>query len=125
MKKTFTILLTSLLLLFIHATIHAEETSYYYEDLVTFSVTKQDSSYFIITTISSNRKVFLKDPIMKVRTSDDELLTFPGVIVINGSTPLKINVDKRGNTHPDFISIAQFTATPEQFELIKCGIVKI
>ena len=73
-----------LLLLAIGLSAQAQE---YFADGYTFSygVAKQDSLYSIVATVKSNCMVFLKDPIMKIRTFSDELIELKGTVISNAS----------------------------------------
>ena len=73
-----------LLLCTIGLTTQAQE---YFVDGYTFTygVAKQDSLYSIVATVKSNCMVFLKDPIMKIRTFSDELIELKGTVISNAS----------------------------------------
>ena len=73
-----------LLLCTIGLTTQAQE---YFVDGYTFTygVAKQDSLYSIVATVKSNCMVFLKDPIMKIRTFSDELIELKGTVICNAN----------------------------------------
>ena len=90
-----------------------------------YSVAKQDTSYFIIATVTSDNMRFLSEPTMKVRTFNDEVITLSGVLLSNDS-------ETSGFIYGGFVipiteksSTAQFKITPQQFEELKNGVSKI
>lgn len=92
---------------------------------VRFNVIRQDTAYFIITTVMSNRMTFLNNPTMKIRTFKDSVLTLSGNNIGSGSTSAGIVA---GNVIAPITSIytnAQFPVTPEVFELLRDGVAKI
>ena len=86
---------------------------------------KQDSSYFIIATVRSDRMRFLNDPTMKIRTFNDSVITLSGVLIGNGSRTTGVVSGNVVIPVTEINSTAQFSITPEQFEEIKVGISKI
>ncbi|WP_299089517.1 hypothetical protein [uncultured Bacteroides sp.] len=113
-----------LLLLAIGLSAQAQE---YFADGYTFSygVAKQDSLYSIVATVKSNCMVFLKDPIMKIRTFSDELIELKGTVISNASENGGTIVNNVILADTDISSIAQFWITPDQLELLQHGIAKI
>lgn len=113
-----------LILLAIGLSAQAQE---YFADGYTFSygVAKQDSLYSIVATVKSNCMVFLKDPIMKIRTFSDELIELKGTVISNASENGGTIVNNVILADTDISSIAQFWITPDQLELLQHGIAKI
>ena len=113
-----------LLLCTIGLTTQAQE---YFVDGYTFTygVAKQDSLYSIVATVKSNCMVFLKDPIMKIRTFSDELIELKGTVISNASENGGTIVNNVILADTDIRSIAQFWITPDQLELLQHGIAKI
>jgi Ni,Fe-hydrogenase I large subunit len=113
-----------LLLCTIGLTTQAQE---YFVDGYTFTygVAKQDSLYSIVATVKSNCMVFLKDPIMKIRTFSDELIELKGTVISNASENGGTIVNNVILADTDISSIAQFWITPDQLELLQHGIAKI
>lgn len=113
-----------LLLLAIGLSAQAQE---YFADGYTFSygVAKQDSLYSIVATVKSNCMVFLKDPIMKIRTFSDELIELKDTVISNASENGGTIVNNVILADTDISSIAQFWITPDQLELLQHGIAKI
>jgi hypothetical protein len=93
----------------------------------TYGVAKQDSLYSIVATVKSNCMVFLKDPIMKIRTFSDELIELKGTVICNANEESDFEVIMDNVIIPDtnIRSIAQFWITPDQLELLQHGIAKI
>ena len=91
----------------------------------TYGVAKQDSLYSIVATVKSNCMVFLKDPIMKIRTFSDELIELKGTVISNASENGGTIVNNVILADTDISSIAQFWITPDQLELLQHGIAKI
>lgn len=71
--------------------------------------------------------VFLKDPIMKIRTFSDELIELKGTVICNTNedSDYEVIVDNVILADTDIRSIAQFWITPDQLELLQHGIAKI
>ena len=125
MKKILLSLLATLLVS-ITGTAQAQE---YFADGYTFTygVAKQDSLYSIVATVKSNCMVFLKDPIMKIRTFSDELIELKGTVICNANedSDYEVIVDNVILADTDIRSIAQSWITPDQLELLQQGIAKI
>ena len=90
-----------------------------------YSVAKQDTSYYIIATVSSDRMRFLAEPTMKVRTFTDDVITLKGVIIGNNSESAGIMIGNMMYPVTEISSTAQFSVSPEQLEAIKNGVSKI
>ena len=90
-----------------------------------YSVLKQDSMYYIIATVSSDRMKFLKEPTMLIKTFDDEVIVLKGELFDTDADV--VNVGSSDILIPASIirSTAQFKVTSCQFEQIKKGISKI
>ena len=90
---------------------------------VQYNVVKNDSTYYIVVIVESDRLHFMNEPSMKVLTFNDETLTFPGVVVTNGSFAgaLMVSSVVMGSVY----SMAQFSVTPQEFEKMKDGIAEI
>ena len=129
MKKLFCIWLVTFVI-GIHG-LPAQTVGYTYKALAAegctmkYSVAKQDSSYYIIATVRSDRMTFLSEPTMKVRTFDDEVITFTGTAIGNGSQSAGIVSGNIIIPVTEISSTAQFKVTPDQFESIKSGIAKV
>ncbi|MCQ2199277.1 MAG: hypothetical protein MJZ19_06100 [Paludibacteraceae bacterium] len=91
-----------------------------------YSVVNQDTSYFIIATVMSDRMYFLDNPTMKVRTFDNYVITLHGKVI--GNTTETSNgyvIGNAVNSTPIVKSTAQFPITPDVLELFKNGVYKV
>ena len=99
---------------------YAQTVSYTYKPLaaegcsVTYSVARQDTTYYIIAIVESDRLNFMKESTMLVKNFDNEILELTGIISGNIVIPVtSIN------------STAQFRICPEQFDFFQKGVSKI
>lgn len=92
-----------------------------------YSVVKQDSNYYIIATVRSERLNFLNESTLKVRTFCDEVFTLKGVLIGSGSNSAGIGIVSGNIIIPvtELKSTAQFAITEEQFEMLSHGVAKI
>ena len=90
-----------------------------------YSVTKQDTTYYIIATVKSDRLSFLKEPIMLVKSFDGQVIKLYGNNIGNGSETGGVLIGNIMCPVTEISSTAQFKITPEQFESIKNGISKV
>ena len=129
-KALFKYIMVAVLSL-VSSSLTAQTVGYTYKALAAegcnmkYSVSKQDSSYYIIATVRSDRMTFLSEPTMKVRTFNDEVITLKGVAIGNGSQSAGIVSGNIVIPVTEISSTAQFKVTPEQFERIKSGIAKV
>lgn len=123
--------LSVLICLFIATVVNAQTVGYTYRALAAegcnmkYSVSKQGDSYSIVATVRSDRMVFLGNPTMKIRTFNDTLLELPGVVIGGGSESAGIVSGNIVIPVTEIKSTAQFSITPEQFEILKEGVAKI
>lgn len=124
------IVIASLLLSFAFPSI-AQTVGYTYKALATegcrmkYSVTKQDSAYYIIATVHSDRMNFLNEPTMKIRTFNDDVITLKGVVIRSGSQSAGIVTGNIIIPVTEISSTAQFAITPDELELLNSGISKV
>ena len=124
-KALFSYILVAVLCL-VSSNLTAQTVGYTYKALAAegctmkYSVAKQDTAYYIIATVRSDRMTFLSEPTMKVRTFDDEVITLTGTVIGNGIVSGNIIIPVT-----EISSTAQFKVSPKQFESIKSGIAKI
>ena len=129
-KALFRYILVAVLCL-VSSNLTAQTVGYTYKALAAegcamkYSVAKQDTSYYIIATVRSDRMTFLSEPTMKVRTFNDEVITLTGTAIGNGSQSAGIVSGNIIIPVTEISSTAQFKVSPEQFESIKSGIAKI
>lgn len=90
-----------------------------------YSVTKQDTAYYIIATVKSDRLNFLKQSTMLLKTFDGEVLKLNGSQISSGSETAGIVSGNIVIPVTSISSTAQFKISPQQFELLKKGVAKI
>lgn len=111
--------------------IKAQTVSYSYKPLAAegcymrYSVAKQDTIYSIIATVRSDRMNFLNEPTMKVRTFTGKYLELKGDVIGSGSQSMGIVSGNMVIPVTEISSTAQFRITPQQFEILNEGVVKI
>lgn len=110
---------------------YAQTVSYSYRSLaaegcsVTYSAIRQDTTYYIMVTVESDRLNFMKESTMLVKNFDNEILELKGDLVGN-------NLESMGFISGNIVipvteinSTAQFRIHPEQFEFFRKGVAKI
>ena len=118
-------------LLFAVFILRGQSVSYTYKPLaaegcsVKYSVAKQDSLYYVIVTVQSDRMRFLKSPTMMVRTVQDEVIKLQGDLLDNSMNTYGITMGSVVYPVSAILSTAQFYITPSQFELLKSGVLKV
>lgn len=90
-----------------------------------YSVAKQDSLFYIIATVSSDRLKFLNNPTMKIRTANGDVITLNGANIGNGSESAGVVIGNMVYPVTEINSTAQFAITPQEFEMIRDGIIKV
>ena len=131
MRKALFIYILVFVLCLVSSNLTAQTVGYTYKALAAegcnmkYSVAKQDTAYYIIATVRSDRMTFLSEPTMKMRTFNDEVITLSGVVIGNGSQSAGIVSGNIVIPVTEISSTAQFKVTPEQFESIKSGIAKV
>ena len=89
MRKALFIYILVFALCLVSSNLTAQTVGYTYKALAAegctmkYSVAKQDTSYYIIATVRSDRMTFLSEPTMKVRTFNDEVITLTGTAIGN------------------------------------------
>lgn len=120
-----------LLMMLVYLPIQAQTVSYTYKALAAegcnmkYSVSKQGNDYSIVATVRSDRMVFLSNPAMKIKTFDGDVIELKGNIIGGGSQSAGIVSGNLIIPVTSINSTAQFSISPEQFELFKCGVAKI
>ena len=92
---------------------------------VKYSVVKQDTAYYIIATVKSDRLNFLKESTMLLKTFDGEVIKLDGAQIGSGSETTGIAIGNMIYPETEISSTAQFKISPQQFELLKKGVAKI
>ena len=90
-----------------------------------YSVAKQDTAYYIIATVKSDRLNFLKESTMLLKTFDGEVIKLYGSQIGSGSETAGIVSGNIVLPVTEISSTAQFKISPQQFELLKKGVAKI
>ena len=109
----------------------AQSVSYTYKPLaaegcsVMYTVAKQDSSYYIVVSIKSDRFQFLKETTMILRNFNNEVLKLEGKHIGDGSETGGIVAGNMVIPVTELSTTAQFPITPEQMEFFSKGIAKI
>lgn len=93
---------------------------------VEYNVSKQDSLYYIIATVTSDRLVFLDNPTMKIRTFKDDVITLEGDAIGNrNGASFGYSFGNVGISESEIKSTAQFYITPDLFLLLKDDVAKV
>lgn len=92
---------------------------------MSYSVLKQDSVYYIIATVSSDRMKFLREPTMLIKTFDNEIVLLKGELFDTDADVVNVGTGDVMIPASVVRSTAQFKVTSCQFEQIKKGIAKI
>ena len=90
-----------------------------------YVVAKQNEKFYIIATVQSDRMKFFKESTMMIRTANGDVLKFSGELIDNGTESAGIVSGNMIIPVTSIISTAQFEVSPEQFELLKDGIIKV
>lgn len=90
-----------------------------------YSVARQDTAYYIIATVKSDRLNFLKESTMLLKTFDGDVIKLDGSQIGNGSESAGIVSGNIFLPITEISSTAQFKISPQQFELLKKGVAKI
>ncbi len=128
MKIRLTCMLVVLLCCFVS---RAQTVGYSYKPLAAdgcsmkYIVTRQDSVYYIIAIVKSDRLTFLKESTMLIKNFDGEVIKLQGSLISNGSESAGVLIGNIVCPVTEISSTAQFKITPEQFEKINDGIAKV
>lgn len=90
-----------------------------------YSVTKQDTAYYIIAAISSVKMKFLKESTMWLKTFEGDVIKLEGSLIDNDTKSAGVVTGGIIIPVSEITSTAQFEITPSQFELLNKGISKI
>lgn len=131
MKKLNIKIVVSLILLLCGHESYSQTVSYTYKPLaaegcsVTYTVARQDTAYYIMATIQSDRLIFMKESTMLVKNFDNEILELNGILINNGSESMGIVLNNTVIPVTSINSTALFSIIPEQFKFFRKGISKI
>lgn len=124
-------IILSIVLTMCSININAQTVGYTYRPLAAegcnmkYSVVKQDTAYYIIATVKSDRLNFLKESTMLLKTFDGEVIKLYGSQIGSGSETAGIVSGNIVLPVTEISSTAQFMISPQQFELLKKGVAKI
>lgn len=124
-------IILSIVLTMCSININAQTVGYTYRPLAAegcnmkYSVVKQDTAYYIIATVKSDRLNFLKESTMLLKTFDGEVIKLYGSQIGSGSETAGIVSGNIVLPVTEISSTAQFKISPQQFELLKKGVAKI
>lgn len=124
-------IILSIVLTMCSVNINAQTVGYTYRPLAAegcnmkYSVVKQDTAYYIIATVKSDRLNFLKESTMLLKTFDGEVIKLYGSQIGSGSETAGIVTGNIVLPVTEISSTAQFKISPQQFELLKKGVAKI
>lgn len=117
--------------LFVICGSYAQTVSYTHKPLAAegcqmkYSVAKQDTSYYIIATVHSDRLNFMKESTMLIKTFDGQVIKLYGSQIGNGTESAGIVSGNIIIPVTGINSTAQFKITEKQFELLNNGIAKV
>lgn len=124
-------IILSIVLTMCSVNINAQTVGYTYRPLAAegcnmkYCVAKQDTAYYIIATVKSDRLNFLKESTMLLKTFDGEVIKLYGSQIGSGSETAGIVSGNIVLPVTEISSTAQFNISPQQFELLKKGVAKI
>ena len=124
-------IILSIVLTMCSVNINAQTVGYTYRPLAAegcnmkYSVVKQDTAYYIIATVKSDRLNFLKESTMLLKTFDGEVIKLYGSQIGSGSETAGIVSGNIVLPVTEISSTAQFKISPQQFELLKKGVAKL
>lgn len=124
-------IILSIVLTMCSVNINAQTVGYTYRPLAAegcnmkYNVAKQDTAYYIIATVKSDRLNFLKESTMLLKTFDGEVIKLYGSQIGSGSETAGIVSGNIVLPVTEISSTAQFKISPQQFELLKKGVAKI
>lgn len=132
MKHIFQNIIVVIALLFAYTSPSTAQTvGYTYKALAAegcsmkYGVVKQDMNYYIIATVRSDRMNFLKESTMKIRTFSGDVITLKGEVIGGGSESGGVVIGSMVIPVTEIRSTAQFSITPEEFELLNNGVSKV
>lgn len=123
--------LLALIVMLSALTLKAQTVGYTYKALAAegcsakYSVTKQDSSYYIVVTVKSDRLKFLKESTMMIKTFNGDILKLDGSLIDNNTQSVGIMSGNIMIPVAEISSTAQFKVSPIQLESLKNGVAKV
>ena len=123
--------LLTILLMLLALTSKAQTVSYTYKPFsskgctMKYSISKQDSLYYIVATVKSDKLKFLKEPTMMIRTFNDDVIKLQGALIDNSTQSVGIMSGNIMIPVTNVSSTAQFIITPVQLESLEAGVSKV
>ena len=120
-----------ILMMLLALTSKAQTVGYTYKPLAAegctmrYSISKQDTLYYIIATVKSDRLKFLKESTMMIRTFNGEVIKFEGALIDNDTQSVGVMSGNIMIPIAEISSTAQFIVTPIQLESLKVGVAKV
>ena len=131
MKHIIKHLLFALFLISVSVCASAQTVRYSYKIfspegcIMEYGIIKQESQYYIFSTVHSDRMQFLNESTMKIRTFNDEVITLQGEVISSGSKTAGVVCGYAVVPETELISTAQFAITPEELEMLNHGVAKV
>lgn len=120
-----------ILMMLLALTSKAQTVGYTYKPLAAegctmrYSISKQDTLYYIIATVKSDRLKFLKESTMMIRTFNGEVIKLEGALIDNDTQSVGVMSGNIMIPIAEISSTAQFIVTPIQLESLKVGVAKV
>lgn len=124
-------IISAIVLIICSLNLNAQTASYTYRPLaaegckIKYSITKQDTTYYIIATVKSDRLKFLRNPTILLKTFDGEVIKLYGQLIDNSSETAGFVSGNLVLPITEITSIAQFEITSWQLRLFRKGVAKI
>ena len=90
-----------------------------------YSIAQQNSEYFIIATVKSDRLTFLKESSFWLKTTDGEIIKLQGEVIGGGSESAGIVSGNIVIPVTEISSTAQFKISEQELEKLGKGVVKV
>ena len=120
-----------ILMMLLALTSKAQTVGYTYKPLAAegctmrYSISKQDTLYYIIATVKSDRLKFLKESTMMIRTFNGEVIKLEGALIDNDTQSVGVMSGNIMIPIAEISSTAQFIVTPIQLASLKVGVAKV
>ena len=89
-------------------------------------VARQDTTYYVTVMLKSDKFAFLNEPVMMLKTFDDQVIKLQGTNIGNSTkSEGGVVVGYAYLSETKILSSAQFKITAEQLELLNTGVAKI
>lgn len=132
MKKQFIkVFFTVALVMAIFISADAQSVGYNYKPMspracnIKFSVSKRDTTYYIVAVVKSGKRKFIGKTSMMMKTFDGQVLKLEGEEIDEESTSGWVIIDGFFIPMSHKAYTAQFAITPAQLEVLRQGVAKI